>query len=62
MLVSLSKHTVSSTFADGQLSEADAAQSRIGNNCRTAGGPAIFWIGVTSAAADRAREKSHGRC
>ena len=38
MLVSLSKHTVSSTFANGQLSDAGAAQSRIGNNCQPAGG------------------------
>jgi hypothetical protein len=62
MLVSLSKHTVSSTFANGQLSDAGAAQSRIGNNCQPARRLGHFRIGVTSAGADRAREKSHGMC
>lgn len=62
MLVSLAIRAVSSTFANRQLTSPGAPQSRIGNNGHRICAEAIFWINVTSAAADRAREKWRGMC
>ena len=62
MLVSVAIRAVSSTFANRQLSGPGVSQSRIGNNCHRIRVEAIFRIGVTSAAADRAREKWRGMC
>ena len=62
MLAIRAIRAASSTFANRQLDGPGASQSRIGNNCHPICAEAIFRISVTSAAADRAREKWRGRC
>jgi hypothetical protein len=57
MLVSLVIRAVSSTFANGQLSNPAALAITPARDA-----PAIFAIRVTSAGADRAREKWRGMC